>query len=52
MPQLIPFYFLNQISFTFLILFILITLFSSYILPYFTAQQTIRLYITKLSSKN
>ena len=31
MPQLIPFHFINQISFTFLILFILITLFSVYI---------------------
>jgi len=51
MPQLIPFYFLNQLSFTFLTLLVLIYVFSKYILPLFTFQQVIRMYITKLSKK-
>lgn len=51
MPQLIPFYFLNQLSFSFLTLLVLIYVFSKYILPLFTFQQVIRIYITKLSKK-
>ena len=49
MPQLIPFYFINQLSFSFLILLALVYLFSKYILPLFTFQQVVRMYITKLS---
>jgi F-type H+-transporting ATPase subunit 8 len=52
MPQLLPFYFLNQLSFSFLTLIILIFVFSKYILPLFTFQQVIRMYITKLSNKS
>jgi F-type H+-transporting ATPase subunit 8 len=52
MPQLIPFYFLNQLSFSFLALLILIYVFSNYVLPLFTYQQVIRMYIIKLSNKN
>jgi F-type H+-transporting ATPase subunit 8 len=52
MPQLIPFYFFNQILFTFIILFSIIFVLSKYILPLFTFQQVIRTYITKLSNKN
>ena len=52
MPQLIPFYFFNQIVASFLILLTLIYVFSKYILPKFTLQQVIRMYITKLSKKN
>lgn len=52
MPQLLPFYFVNQISFSLLTLFTLIYIFSKYILPLFTYQQVIRMYITKLSKKN
>ena len=52
MPQLIPFYFINQLSFSFLSLLVLIYVFSKYILPYFAFQQVIRMYITKLSNKN
>jgi F-type H+-transporting ATPase subunit 8 len=52
MPQLIPFYFLNQLSFSFLTLLALIYIFSKYILPLYTFQQVIRMYITKLSNKN
>ena len=52
MPQLIPFYFLNQLSFSFVTLLVLIYIFSKYILPLYTFQQVIRMYITKLSNKN
>uniref|UniRef100_UPI0030FEDAF1 ATP synthase F0 subunit 8 n=1 Tax=Singerocybe alboinfundibuliformis TaxID=1346812 RepID=UPI0030FEDAF1 len=51
MPQLIPFFFFNQLLFSFLILFSIIYIFSKYILPLFTFQQVIRIYITKLSKK-
>jgi len=50
MPQLIPFYFVNQLSFAFLALLGLIWIFSKYILPLFTFQQVIRMYITKLGN--
>jgi len=52
MPQLIPFYYVNQMSFMFFTLLILIYVFSKYILPSFAYQQVVRLYITKLSNKN
>ena len=52
MPQLIPFYFVNQFSFAFLSLLVLIYVFSKYILPLFTLNQVIRVYITKLSNKS
>ena len=48
-PQLIPFYFINQILISFLILFVLIYLFSKYLLPLNTLQQVVRMYITKLN---
>lgn len=50
MPQLIPFFFINQLSFAFLALIGLVFIFSKFILPLFTFQQVIRLYITKLSN--
>nr|YP_010697862.1 ATP synthase F0 subunit 8 [Phellinidium ferrugineofuscum]WCF76823.1 ATP synthase F0 subunit 8 [Phellinidium ferrugineofuscum] len=49
MPQLIPFFFINQLSFSFLTLLTLIYVFSKFILPLFTFQQVVRMYITKLS---
>lgn len=52
MPQLIPFYFLNQLSFSFLTILALIFVFSKYILPVFSLQQVTRMYIVKLSSKS
>ncbi len=52
MPQLVPFYFLNQLTFSFIILTILIFIFSKYVLPSSIYQQVIRMYITKLSKKN
>ena len=52
MPQLIPFYFLNQLFFSFFTLLVLIYILSKYVLPLFTFQQVIRMYITKLSNKS
>lgn len=49
MPQLIPFFFLNQLSFLFLTLLLLIFVFSKYILPLFFSLQVIRMYLTNLS---
>jgi F-type H+-transporting ATPase subunit 8 len=51
MPQLIPFYFLNQLSFSFLVFLLTLYVLSKYILPLFTFQRVIRMYITKLSNK-
>nr|YP_009517287.1 ATP synthase subunit 8 [Tricholomella constricta]AYE93436.1 ATP synthase subunit 8 [Tricholomella constricta] len=52
MPQLLPFFFFNQLLFSFIFLFSIIYIFSKYILPLFTLQQVIRTYITKLSKNN
>ena len=52
MPQLIPFYFVNQLFFAFVTLAILVYVLSKYILPLFTYRNVIRLYITKLSEKS
>lgn len=52
MPQLIPFYFINQLSFAFLALLALIYVVSKYLLPLFTLQQVIRMYILKLNNKS
>ena len=52
MPQLIPFYFLNQLSFTFFSLMVLIFVLSKYILPLFTYRNVVRLYLTKLTDKS
>lgn len=51
MPQLTPFFFVNQLSFAFLTLLALIYIISKYVLPLFTYQQVVRMYITKLSNK-
>lgn len=52
MPQLVPFYFLNQLSFSFLTLIVLIFVLSKYILPLFTYRNVVRLYLTKLTDKS
>ena len=52
MPQLIPFYFLNQIIFNFVVLLGLIYVLSKYVLPLFTLQQVIRTFIVKLNNKS
>ena len=48
MPQLIPFYFVNQVTFVFLLILIILYVFSKYILPKFVSLFTTRLFITKL----
>jgi F-type H+-transporting ATPase subunit 8 len=49
MPQLLPFFFLNQLSFAFFILLALIYIFSKYILGVFFATKVIRMYIQYLT---
>lgn len=49
MPQLIPYFFVNQLSFTLLVLLSLIFVFSKYILPYFVYLSLTRFYITTLN---
>lgn len=51
MPQLIPYFFINQIFSYFVVFFILVYILSKYVLPLFTLQQVIRTYITKLGKK-
>lgn len=48
MPQLVPYFFFNQLLSSFIVLFILIYLLSTYILPLISFTQMIRLFITKL----
>jgi len=52
MPQLKPFFFVNQLSFLFLTLIVLIYIFSKYLLPNYLNLQIIRLYIKKLNNNN
>jgi F-type H+-transporting ATPase subunit 8 len=48
MPQLIPFFFVNQVVFTFAILTVLVYTFSKFILPKFVRTFISRIYINKL----
>jgi len=48
MPQLVPFYFVNEVTFTFLTLIVLIYLFSKYILPKVVRLFSTRIFISKL----
>ena len=48
MPQLLPFYFINQLSFSFLVLITMVYVFGTYILPVFAELFVTRMYITKL----
>jgi F-type H+-transporting ATPase subunit 8 len=48
MPQLLPFFFVNQMAFAFAGLFVLVYISSKYILPLFTELSVTRMYITKL----
>nr|YP_009162974.1 ATP synthase F0 subunit 8 [Phycomyces blakesleeanus]AKT93741.1 ATP synthase F0 subunit 8 [Phycomyces blakesleeanus] len=45
MPQLVPFYFLNQVSFAFLLLMVLLYVVSKYILPNFMLVQSARMFL-------
>ncbi|RKF63911.1 ATP synthase subunit a [Golovinomyces cichoracearum] len=47
MPQLVPFFFINQITFAFAIIAGLIYVFSKYILPRFVRLFTTRVFISK-----
>jgi F-type H+-transporting ATPase subunit 8 len=49
MPQLIPFYFINQLSFSFIILLTIIYILSKYVLPLLMIQQVIRMFIINLN---
>ncbi|RYE15134.1 MAG: hypothetical protein EOP34_04370 [Rickettsiales bacterium] len=48
MPQLVPFYFVNEVTFTFVILATLIYVFSKYVLPRFARLFATRVFISKL----
>lgn len=48
MPQLVPFYFINQVVFAFTIIVLLIYIFSKYILPRFIRLFYTRIFISKL----
>lgn len=48
MPQLLPFFFVNQLVFAFAGMLVLVYVCSKYILPLFTELSVARVYITKL----
>ena len=48
MPQLVPFYFINQVTFAFILLVVMIYVFSKYILPRFVRLFISRIFISKL----
>lgn len=48
MPQLVPFYFLNQLTYGFIGLYLILILVSQYILPYIIQLYIIRMIISKL----
>ena len=48
MPQLVPFYFVNEITFTFVIIAITVYILSKYILPRFVRLFLSRTFILKL----
>jgi F-type H+-transporting ATPase subunit 8 len=47
MPQLVPFFFVNQVTYNFLLLIVIIYMFSKYILP-----RIVRLFKTRIFLKN
>jgi len=48
MPQLVPFYFINQVTFAFILLIVMVYVFSKYILPRFVRLFMSRMFISKL----
>jgi len=48
MPQLVPFFFVNQVIFSFLLLTVIIYIFSKYLLPRFVRLFKTRLHINNL----
>lgn len=51
MPQLVPFFFLNQIFWGYLIILIIIYISSKYVLPRILSLYLSRTFITKLTNK-
>ena len=47
MPQLVPFYFINQITFGFLVMLVMLYILSKYILPKFVSLFMARISISK-----
>jgi F-type H+-transporting ATPase subunit 8 len=52
MPQLVPFYFVNEITFTFVIIALNVYILSKYILPRFVRLFISRTFISKLLDRN
>ncbi len=52
MPQLVPFYFLNEVVFAFSIITIVLYILSKYVLPRIVNLFMSRTFISKLNSKN
>jgi F-type H+-transporting ATPase subunit 8 len=48
MPQLVPFYFMNQVTFAFILLVVTIYVFSKYVLARFVRLFITRVFISKL----
>nr|AWL21278.1 ATP synthase F0 subunit 8 [Gamarada debralockiae] len=48
MPQLVPFYFINEVTFAFILLVVMIYVFSIFVLPRFVRLFTSRIFISKL----
>ena len=48
MPQLVPFYFVNQVAIAFALLVVMIYVFSKYVLPRFVRLFVTRIFISKL----
>nr|YP_006460464.1 putative ATP synthase, subunit 8 [Lachancea kluyveri]CCG06534.1 putative ATP synthase, subunit 8 [Lachancea kluyveri]CCG06542.1 putative ATP synthase, subunit 8 [Lachancea kluyveri]CCG06550.1 putative ATP synthase, subunit 8 [Lachancea kluyveri]CCG55091.1 putative ATP synthase, subunit 8 [Lachancea kluyveri]CCG55099.1 putative ATP synthase, subunit 8 [Lachancea kluyveri] len=48
MPQLVPFYFLNQLTYGFLLITVLLVLFAQFFLPKILRLYVSRLFISKL----
>ncbi|BDC33826.1 ATP synthase F0 subunit 8 (mitochondrion) [Entomortierella parvispora] len=48
MPQLLPFYFINMISYSFLLFVVILYILSTYILPTYPLLFSIRMALTKL----
>lgn len=47
MPQLVPFYFINQITFVFVVMLVMLYVLSKYILPKFVSLFMTRISISK-----
>jgi F-type H+-transporting ATPase subunit 8 len=48
MPQLVPFYFINQVTFAFTFLIVILYILSKYVLPRFVRLFVSRMFISKL----